>query len=53
MAKEAQDQNKEKLKALQLTMDKIERSYGKGAIMKLGDGPSRENTFYFDRVNWA
>lgn len=29
--------NKEKLKALQLTMDKIEKSYGKGAIMKLGD----------------
>ena len=39
MAKEPQDQNKEKLKALQLTMDKIERSYGKGAIMKLGDNP--------------
>lgn len=29
--------NKEKLKALQLTMDKIEKSYGKGAIMKMGD----------------
>ncbi|MDR4988353.1 MAG: recombinase RecA [Bacteroidales bacterium] len=29
--------NKEKLKALQLTMDKIEKSYGKGTIMKLGD----------------
>lgn len=29
--------NKEKLKALQLTMDKIDKSYGKGAIMKLGD----------------
>ncbi len=29
--------NKEKLKALQLTMDKIEKSYGKGSIMKLGD----------------
>ncbi|MBV5314436.1 MAG: recombinase RecA, partial [Prolixibacteraceae bacterium] len=27
----------EKLKALQLTMDKIEKSYGKGSIMKLGD----------------
>jgi recombination protein RecA len=40
MAKEIQDQNKEKLKALQLTLDKIERSYGKGAIMKLGDIPS-------------
>ena len=27
----------EKLKALQLTIDKIEKSYGKGAIMKLSD----------------
>jgi recombination protein RecA len=26
-----------KLKALQLTLDKIEKSYGKGAIMKMGD----------------
>ncbi|HNX07759.1 MAG TPA: recombinase RecA [Bacteroidales bacterium] len=31
--------NKEKLKVLQLTLDKIEKSYGKGAIMKLGDHP--------------
>ncbi|MBN1822334.1 MAG: recombinase RecA [Prolixibacteraceae bacterium] len=31
--------NKEKLKALQLTMDKIEKSYGKGSIMRLGDQP--------------
>ena len=30
---------KEKLKALQLTIDKIEKSYGKGSIMKLGDNP--------------
>ncbi|MFZ6053017.1 recombinase RecA [Halocola ammonii] len=29
--------NKEKMKALQLTMDKLEKTYGKGAIMKLGD----------------
>ena len=27
----------EKLKALQLTIDKIEKGYGKGAIMKMGD----------------
>ena len=27
----------EKLKALQLTLDKIDKSYGKGTIMKLGD----------------
>ncbi len=31
--------NLEKLKALQLTMDKIEKSYGKGSIMRLGDRP--------------
>ncbi|NQU84312.1 MAG: recombinase RecA [Mariniphaga sp.] len=31
--------NKEKLKALQLTMDKIEKSYGKGSIMRMGDSP--------------
>ncbi len=29
--------NKDKLKALQLTMDKLEKTFGKGAIMKLGD----------------
>jgi len=29
--------NAEKMKALQLTLDKIEKSYGKGTIMKLGD----------------
>ncbi len=29
----------EKLKALQLTVDKLEKSYGKGTIMKLGDSP--------------
>jgi len=38
MAKEKQDNvMNEKLKALQLTLDKIEKGYGKGAIMKLGD----------------
>ena len=37
MSKDQKDVNQEKLKALQLTMDKIEKSYGKGAIMKLGD----------------
>jgi len=29
--------NKEKLQALKLTMDRIEKTYGKGAIMRLGD----------------
>lgn len=34
---EADNAAKEKLKALQLTIDKLEKSYGKGTIMKLGD----------------
>ncbi len=33
----AQEINKEKLKALNLTLDKLEKTYGKGAVMKLGD----------------
>jgi len=40
MAKEdTQKINSEKLKALQLTIDKIEKSYGKGSIMRMGDKP--------------
>jgi len=31
--------NPDKLKALQLTLDKLEKSYGKGTVMKLGDAP--------------
>lgn len=37
MSKEQKEINKEKLKALQLTIDKIEKNFGKGAIMKMGD----------------
>jgi len=38
MSKEkANNENTEKQKALKMTLDKIEKSYGKGAIMKLGD----------------
>lgn len=29
-----------KLKALQLTMDKLEKTYGKGSVMKMGDVPA-------------
>ncbi|MCX6237603.1 MAG: recombinase RecA [Bacteroidia bacterium] len=40
MAKDdTQKINSEKLKALQLTIDKIEKSYGKGSIMRMGDKP--------------
>jgi len=36
-AEKAKEVNKEKLKALQLTMDKIDKDYGKGTIMMMGD----------------
>lgn len=42
MAKDLKEVNNEKLKALQLTLDRIEKSYGKGTIMKLGDSPIEE-----------
>ncbi len=35
--KESKEVNKEKMKALQLAMDKLEKTYGRGAVMKLGD----------------
>ncbi len=31
------DNNKEKLKALQLTVEKLEKTYGKGVVMKMSD----------------
>ena len=37
MAEEKKNPSVEKLKALQLAMDKIDKQFGKGAIMKLGD----------------
>ena len=37
MTKETKDSNSEKKKALQLTIDKLEKSYGKGVVMKLSD----------------
>lgn len=45
MAKENVDvekNNAERLKALQATLDKIEKEFGKGTIMKLGDQPQWE-----------
>ncbi len=35
--KEENSSQKEKLKALQLTMEKIDKTYGKGAIMRMGE----------------
>jgi len=37
MAKTDDKEKQAKLKALQLTLDKLDKSYGKGAVMKLGD----------------
>jgi recombination protein RecA len=39
MSKERKEINKEKLKALEVTLGKIEKDFGKGTIMKLGDHP--------------
>ncbi len=41
MAKKSQEdkQREDKLKALQLTLEKLEKTYGKGTVMKLGDEP--------------
>lgn len=36
MAKEI---DKDKLKALQMTMERMDKTYGKGAVMRLGDAP--------------
>lgn len=35
----AKEVNQEKLKALQLTMEKLDKTFGKGTVMKLGDEP--------------
>ena len=37
---DAEAQKLEKLKILQSTLDKIEKNYGKGSVMKLGDQAS-------------
>lgn len=39
MATKTKDVNSDKLKALQATLDRMDKTYGKGAVMKLGDKP--------------
>ena len=39
MSKEVRADNAEKLKVLNSTLERLEKVYGKGAIMKLGDAP--------------
>ena len=34
-----EDLSKEKLKALQATLDRLDKSYGKGSVMRMGDEP--------------
>lgn len=38
----AKDEKAEKLKALQLTMDKLEKTFGKGIVMRLSDEAERD-----------
>ncbi len=38
----ATDVNKEKLKALQMTMDRLDKAYGKGTLMRLGDDTTQD-----------
>ncbi|PKP01060.1 MAG: recombinase RecA [Bacteroidetes bacterium HGW-Bacteroidetes-6] len=43
MSKEKENPvNSEKMKALQMTIERLEKSYGKGTIMKLGDTPPEQ-----------
>ena len=42
MSEETKNPNAEKLKALQLAMEKIEKDHGKGTIMKMGDNKLEE-----------
>jgi recombination protein RecA len=42
MKEQTTNSNAEKLKALHAAMDKIEKSYGKGSIMKMGDNAIEE-----------
>ncbi len=37
--KKAQSEKDAKLKALKLTLDKLDKTYGKGTVMKMGDAP--------------
>ncbi len=38
----AQSEKEAKLKALKLTLDKLDKAYGKGTVMKMGDAPVEE-----------
>ena len=40
--KKTQSEKEAKLKALKLTLDKLDKTYGKGTVMKMGDAPVAE-----------
>ncbi|BAV94286.1 recombinase RecA [Ichthyobacterium seriolicida] len=40
--KQSDKQREEKRKALDLVLDKLDKSYGKGTVMRMGDAPIRE-----------
>ncbi len=40
--KKGQSEKEAKLKALKLTLDKLDKAYGKGTVMKMGDAPVEE-----------
>lgn len=39
----------DKKKALELALGKIEKDFGKGSLMRLGDTPDEKNTCYTNR----
>jgi len=41
----AKDEKAQKLKALQLAMDKLEKAHGKGVVMRMGDIPTEDIEF--------
>ena len=44
--------NSEKLKALKLTMDKIEKDYGKGSVMMMNEKGEGTAGSYIHRFYW-
>ena len=42
MKEKMSSEKENKLKALQLTLDKLDKTYGKGTVMKMGDNAIEE-----------
>ena len=41
----------DKLKALKLTLDKLDKTYGKGTVMKMGDAPNENVEAFKQKAN--